>query len=290
MNRINSILFIYLIFFSTIESTPVKRQLASLTLDSSGWSYDSTNNVYYQIGVTYCTNPVSTTYETLGIYVPGEYMTCTQGSSTYTCSINSSGTKGSYTAKNAPFVMPVNTSGYSAMKASTLYSYSTVSTFLEKGIIYIYAGCRGRYEGTEASDSYYAGAPWGVTDLKAAIRFLRYNSASIPGDLNRFYTFGHSGGGAQSCLMGVTGNSELFDDYLNDIGAAMEDADGNEIKDNIKGSQCRCPITNLDTADAAYEWNMGQYASTGTRASGTFTKALSDDLVEEYVDYYKLQK
>ena len=286
MERINSILFIYLIIFSTISFLPhSQRKLASLTLDSSNWSYDSTNNVYYQIGVTYCTTPASTTYETLGIYVPGEYMTCTQGTSTYTCSINSSGTKGSYTAKNAPFVMPVNTSGYSAMTAPTSYSYSTVSTFLEKGIIYIYAGCRGRYEGTETSDSYYAGAPWGVTDLKAAIRFLRYNSASIPGDLGRFYTFGHSGGGAQSCLMGITGNSELFNDYLNDIGAAMKDADGNEIKDNIKGSQCWCPITNLDTADAAYEWNMGQYASSGTRASGTFTKTLSDDLVEEYVKY-----
>ena len=34
------------------------------------------------------------------------------------------------------------------------------------------------------------------------------------------------------------------------IGAAINDANGNEIKDNIKGSQCWCPITNLDTADA----------------------------------------
>ena len=286
MVRIKSILYIYLILFSTINSFPLqKRKLASLTLDNSNWNYDSTNNVYYQIGVTYCTSPASETYETLGIYIPGEYMTCTQGSSTYTCSINSSGTKGSYTSKNAPFVMPVNTSGYSAMKAPTSYSYNTVSAFLEKGIIYIYAGCRGKYEGSETDNSYYAGAPWGITDLKAAIRFLRYNSASIPGDLTRFYTFGHSGGGAQSCLMGVTGNSNLFNDYLNDIGAAMKDANGNEIKDNIKGSQCWCPITNLDTADAAYEWNMGQYTSSGTRASGTFTKALSDDLTSKYVDY-----
>jgi len=211
-------------------------------------------------------------------------MTCTPSSSKYTCSINSSGAKGSYTSKNAPFVMPVNTPGYSAMKAPTSYSYNTVSAFLAKGIIYIYAGCRGRYD-SETDNSYYSGAPWGVTDLKAAIRFLRYNSASIPGDLDRFYTFGHSGGGAQSCLMGVTGNSELFNDYLNDIGAAMKDSNGNEIKDNIKGSQCWCPITNLDTADAAYEWNMGQYASSDTRASGTFTKALSDDLTSKYVDY-----
>jgi len=84
MVRIKSILFIYLILFSTINSFPLpKRNLASLALDSSNWSYDSTNNVYYQIDVTYCTNPATTTYETLGIYIPGEYMTCTQGSSKY---------------------------------------------------------------------------------------------------------------------------------------------------------------------------------------------------------------
>ena len=137
MNRINSILFLYLVLFSSIISSPTKTKVLSLTLSNSNWSYDSTNNVYYQIGIAYCQNPASTTYETLGIYVPGEYMTCT-GSSTYTCSINSSGKKGSYTASNAPFVMPINTSGYSAQTAPTSYSYNTVSAFLEKGIIYIY--------------------------------------------------------------------------------------------------------------------------------------------------------
>ena len=284
MSLIYSIIFIFLSLTLNANCSNLIRHLDeyTLTFDNSKWNYDSTNGVYYQIGVYYCTKPVSTTHQSLGIYVPKEYMTCTESNGAYTCTINTSGSKGSYTASNAPLVMPVNTSGYSAMKAPTSYSYSTVSSFIEKGIIYIYAGCRGRFEGGE---SYIAGAPWGVTDLKAAIRFLRYNSASIPGDLNKIYTFGHSGGGAQSCLMGVTGNSELFTEYLEEIGAAMNDLNGNEIKDNIKGSQCWCPITNLDTADAAYEWNMGQYSSSGTRASGTFTKSLSDDLTAKYVEY-----
>ena len=77
MNLINSILLIYLLLFSSISSSPIKRKLASLELSTSNWSYDSSNNVYYQIGVTYCTTPASTTYETLGIYVLGEYMSCT---------------------------------------------------------------------------------------------------------------------------------------------------------------------------------------------------------------------
>ena len=85
--------------------------------------------------------------------------------------------------------------------------------------------------------------------------------------------------------MGVTGNSELYDAYLKDNGAAMTDAKGNPLGDNVKGSQCWCPITNLDTADAAYEWNLGQYYSFGTRKDGTFTKLLSDDLSQVYVKY-----
>ena len=94
-----------------------------------------------------------------------------------------------------------------------------------------------------------------------------------------------SGGGAQSCLMGVTGNSELYTKYLEANGAAMKDKDGNEIKDNVKGAQCWCPITNLDTANASYEWNLGQYYSTNTRADDTFTKLLSNDLSLEFVKY-----
>ena len=280
-----SIVLIVLIlnsYFITCSNLFRNLESYSLIFDNTNWNYDSTNEVYYQIGVVYCTKPVNTEYQSLGIYVPSQYLTCTESNGKYTCSINTSGKRGSYTASNAPIVMPVNTPGYSAMTAETSYSYNTVSSFITKGIIYVYPGCRGRFEGGE---SYIAGAPWGVTDLKSAIRFLRYNSKLIPGDLNKIYTFGMSGGGAQSCLMGITGNSALFNIYLNENGAAMTDSDGHEIKDNIKGSQCWCPITNLDTADAAYEWNIGQYYSTETRASGTFTKELSDDLTSLYVEY-----
>ena len=90
-----------------------------------------------------------------------------------------------------------------------------------------------------------------------------------------------SGGGAQSCLMGITGNSELYNSYLKENGAVMEEG----IKDNVKGSQCWCPITSLDTANAAYEWNMCIYYNTNTRADGTFTKLLSEDFAAEFVKY-----
>jgi hypothetical protein len=39
------------------------------------------------------------------------------------------------------------------------------------------------------------------------------------------------------------------------------------------------------SADAAYEWNMGQFSNSGTRAEGTFTRQLSQDLASSYADY-----
>ena len=99
-----------------------------------------------------------------------------------------------------------------------------------------------------------------------------------------------SGGGAQSCLMGVTGNSELYTKYLEANGAAMKDKEGNDLKDNVKGSQCWFPITNLDTGNASYEWNLGQYYSKDTRAEDTFTNLLSNDLSFEFVKYINALK
>ena len=282
MHRINTILLYITIIFSFLVYSNQKLVLNDLEFNTSNWDFDSTNGVYYQIGLKYCTNIVNIDYQTMAIYIPKEFLSCNENGDKYKCDINKSGKKGWFSASNAPIVFPVETPGYSAMKAPTSYKYETVSAYVTKGIIFAYAGCRGRYEGGE---TFPAGAPWGVTDLKTAIRYLRYNKNFIPGDTGKIYTFGFSGGGAQSCLMGVTGNSELYTKYLENNGAAMEDSEGNKIKDNVKGSQCWCPITNLDTADEAYEWNMGQYYNTDTRAEGKFTEVLSKDLAGEYVKY-----
>ena len=89
----------------------------------------------------------------------------------------------------------METPGYASMSAPTSYDYSTVSAYITEGIIFAYSGCRGRYTGKE---EYVAEAPWCVTDLKSAIRYLRYNKEILPGDTDKIYTFEMSGGGAQS--------------------------------------------------------------------------------------------
>lgn len=264
-----------------------ERETYALEFDNAAWRYDAEGDVYWQVGVVYCATPETTAYESLGIYVPGAYLAATDnGDGTYTCQVNEQGAVNGYTARTAPIVMPVNTAGYSAQSAPTSYN-GGFQSYLDAGFVYVYAGCRGRSNGynEDGSLSYNGGAPWGATDLKAAVRYLRYNAGILPGDASRIFTFGHSGGGAQSALMGATGDSALYTPYLESIGAAMTDAQGNQLSDAICGAMCWCPITSLDAADAAYEWNMGQYSDEGARADGSFTGALSDDLAAAYADY-----
>ena len=275
----------------SVQFADYAQDTAALTIDNSKWSYDADNNVYYQIGISYAATADDADYETMAVYVPGAYMNATaNGDGTYTCTVNASGTAGSYTAATAPVVFPVNTPGYAAQAAATSYSYDGLSDYLSAGFIYVYAGLRGRITSmsgstTTVSDTYDGGAPWGVTDLKAAIRCYRLNASELPGNAEEIYTFGMSGGGAQSALAGATGDSALYYPYLEKIGAAMKDADGNAISDAVAGSMCWCPITSLSIADEAYEWNMGQFMDSGTRADGTWTKSLSSDLANAFASY-----
>jgi hypothetical protein len=232
------------------------------------WHYDSSNNLYYIVGLYYCSNPAASSYEQMGIYVPASYMNATANSDgTYTCTINSTAKVNGYTASTAPIVIPVNTPGYMAQSAPS-GSSSAVADYTNAGFIYLWAGCRGRD----------AGAPAGVTDLKAAIRYYRYLQAeqkAVPGNANAVFSFGHSGGGAQSAVLGASGNSSLYDDYLKAIGAVEG------YKDDIGGAMCWCPITNLDEADGAYEWNMGLTRSGLSTADAN----ISTGLAASFADY-----
>lgn len=267
---------------SAASASSTTTTTGGIEIDSAAWSHDSDNDVYYQIGVQYCENPQAPNYESMGIYVPGAYFDATDnGDGTFTCTPSASGKVAGFTAATAPIVMPINTAGYSAQAAPTEYSSKGITDYLEAGFVYVYAGCRGR----KMDDDACGAAPWGVTDLKAAVRTLRYNAETLPGDKDRIFSFGHSGGGAQSAVLGTTGDASGYDDYLAAIGAPTKDASGNALSDAIYGAMCWCPITCLIGADMAYEWNMGQFASSGTRAEGTFTRQLSQDLAAEYRDY-----
>ncbi len=230
----------------------------------SKWLYHSEDHVYYQIGISYCETPADESYETLAVFVPGDYFLGTDnGDGTYTCEINPDGTVNGYTAQTAPIVMPIDTPGYSAQAALT--DYRSLTEYMEAGFVYVHAGCRGRD----------AGAPAGVTDIKAAVRYLRYVDDLVPGDGEKIFVFGMSGGGAQSAIVGATGDSGLYAPYLEQIGAVQN------VSDAVYGSMDWCPITNLDSADEAYEWMMGVTRS----GLSDEEQAISDGLAAAFADY-----
>ena len=264
-------------------------EFKSLALDTSAWKYDADNYVYYQLGLTYCLKPATTAYESLAIFVPGKFFTAEKKGDTYSCTVNEKAVVGGFTPSTAPVLLPINSGTLSPQASPTKYGYDGLGTFLDAGCIYVYAGFRGRSAGYDSStgstDLYPGGAPWPVVDLKAAIRYLRYNKDALPCDTSRVFSFGFSAGGGVSALLGSAGDAEIYKPYLDSIGAITHDAEGNAVSDAVFGSASWCPVTSFDTADASYEWMMGQFSTAGNRADGTWTSALSQGLAADYASY-----
>lgn len=236
----------------------------ALELDMTKWQYNTSDDVYWQVGIQYCTNPADPAYESLGIFVPGAYFDAvSNGDGTYTCTVSETGTVGTYTASTAPILFPVNTPGHKAQSAPTGYAKGA-STYTQEGLIYVVAGCRGKD----------AGIPAGVTDLKAAIRYVRANLDVLPGSADRIVAYGHSGGGSQTAVLGASGDSALYEPYLTALGAA-------DASDAVNAAMCWCPITGFDSADEGHEWSMGI-----TRGGlDDEMQAISDALAAAYADY-----
>ncbi len=236
----------------------------SPTVDMTKWQYNASDDVYWQIGIQYCANPADSAYETLGIFVPGAYFDAQDnGDGTWTCTVSDTGTVNGYSASTAPILFPVNTPGHKAQSAPTGYSRGA-SAYTEEGFIYVVAGCRGKD----------AGVPAGVTDLKAAIRWIRANLGTLPGCTDRVVAYGHSGGGSQTAVLGASGDSALYTPYLEAIGAE-------ETSDAVNAAMCWCPITGFDSADEGHEWSMGVTRS----GLSDEMQAVSDALAAAYADY-----
>lgn len=208
-------------------------------------------------GLDYCRNPVDSVQK-LNIFVPETYY---QGN-----------TKNGYGLHTAPVFMPNTVGGYLPGPADEPgYDHkgriNSIFEALEHGYVVVSAGVRGRTSGSRSTEFFEGGkaeitgedtgkmvgrAPALIVDLKAAIRYLRYNRDAVPGDTERIITSGTSAGGALSALAGATGNSPDYLPYLEMIGAADE-------RDDIFAANCYCPIHNLEHADAAYEWQFYGY-------------------------------
>lgn len=259
-----------------------------LMLDGSAWNYDEEHDVYYQLGLPYVLDPVASLYQKLSIYVPGAYFEGKAHGATYECHVKEDSQAAEIPQASAPILLPVNCGDFGPQIAASTYSYEGLKTYLDAGCIYVFAGCRGRSGGYESKNqlegdgSFDGGMPWNITDLKAAVRFLRYNAAALPGGAQSIYGMGLGAGAGIASLMGVSGDAPCFDLYLKEDGAALWDSQGNPISDALTGVLAWTPVVDLTHQDGAYEWLYGRFSQSESRATDLWTSALSQDLAGTY--------
>ena len=150
--------------------------------------------------------------------------------------------------------------GLGSSMSSYYTSYDDGELALAHGYVVVEPGCRGR-DLKWSNGEYYGKAPTMIVDLKAAVRYLRYNKGRIPGNPDWIITTGGSAGGALSTLLAASGNSSLYDADLKALGAADTD-------DNVFLSASYSPITDLDHADMQYEWMWGTLPDMGGGTPG----------------------
>lgn len=162
-----------------------------------------------------------------------------------------------YNIRTAPIFMPNTVGGYRPGPADRPGrdrngGVNSIFHALGRGYVVASPGLRGNGM-TDARGKLIGTAPAVICDYKAAVRWLRHNRDLIPGDTEKIITNGTSAGGAISSVMGATGNHPDYEPFLKAVGAADE-------RDDIFAASCYCPITNLDHADMAYEWEFAGIA------------------------------
>lgn len=239
-------------------------------------------------GIVYVKNPVDSKYESMNIYVPEQYY--------------QSKSIDGFNAQTAPIFFPNQIGGYMPAEPGKPgfgrggrgpgsdegnKTPNAALMALSKGYVVASPGARGRVAANGK-------APAAIVDLKAAVRYLKANDKVMPGSANKIISNGTSAGGALSALLGATGNSKDYEGHLKALGAA-------QASDDIFAVSAYCPISDLDHADMAYEWQfngvndykkmnitMLDYNVKRELVPGTLTpeeRALSDKLKPLYPAY-----
>ena len=231
--------------------------------------------------IPYVEKPAVQEFQQLNLFAPAVYF--------------EGGSINGYSLETAPVFVPNSVGGYMPGQLDEPGTdhfrpeeANTIFRALQHGYVVAAPAVRGRVQPTGK-------APACIVDYKAAVRWLHYFADELPGDESKIITNGTSAGGALSSLMGATGDHPDYRPYLEVIGAL-------DASDAVFAASCYCPITNLDHADMAYEWEfagvyeyhrMAMEMNEGGRPSftpedGEMTdaqKALSDRLAAAFPAY-----
>ncbi|MDC7242181.1 MAG: hypothetical protein PQJ50_17640, partial [Spirochaetales bacterium] len=285
----------------TVPEEPFSLDLAAaLVAGDYQWEFvDNGDNDYYKLsGAVYAgaanhyewttsggmgTQENSGYIQTMNIFVPAAYVDGLDDRGSLIISTND---LNGYSADTAPVIYENSNAGYLTGMAGEISNHFKDNTvYLSEGFIYVSVGSRGRD---------IAASPASIVDLKAGIRYLRANSAVLPGSMDRIVSIGTSGGGAMSSLVGATGNMDEYSPYLYEQGAAGVEKQGESyvstINDDVYAAQLYCPIADLENADLAYAWVRFDSSANGSgdRAYSftEYQEVLEEDMALAYVDYF----
>lgn len=296
LNIIGIILMSLLVIFGAIGTSiyskrysPSENSKINYYFDMSNWNYDEENNVYYQLNVNYCEKSKINENQKFDIYVPGEYLIGKKiNDEKYKCDVNDNGQKTGYNAKSAPMIISIQSEESIEQKTHKKYDFEEISNYINEGYIYIWPGTRGLKENQKnASNEEYSNAIIdGVTDLKALVRFCRFNKGIMPGDIEKIIAFGANGGGTKSAILGASGDSDLYSSKLLSIGAIMVNDEGKGISDSVNGTMCCSPTINFENAQKANAWSIGQYLDN----KNTEKQKTNSELALQYANFVNKMK
>ena len=228
------------------------------------WQYNAKDHIYYQLGIIYTQTPTDLKYQKMALFVPEKYLKCEDnGNKTYSCAHDMTGRIEKFDVRNAPIVFEINSPDFAA--TSALKEYKNYAKYTNSGLIYAHIGFRG----------IKAGAPHGVTDIKAAISYLHKNNQVLPGSSDSLFVLGANHGATLAAIIGVSGNDKTYTPYLQEIGALKG------VDDTVFGIMLINPISGLDTTNEAIEWMLG-----GSRKNmSAIQKKLSEKMAKEYANY-----
>ena len=245
-------------------------ELTTTITDADGADHDVT--YHFWKAVTYVTDPVDATYQSLVVSVPVE-IDGTAVDATDAPILFANGVEG---------YLPFTVSAAAGIAGGTAVglppgaggNVSLPKLGLAAGYVVVEPGARG-WSLTDSSGTYYGTAPSGIVDLKAAVRYVRANKGVMPGNTDRIVSTGTSAGGALSSLLGASGDSPIYDVYLKELGAA-------DASDAVFATGAWCPITDLEHADGAYEFCWGSNPLNGGK---TVDATVSRTLQAQFAEY-----
>jgi len=223
--------------------------------------------------ITYASKPVDPNYQSMDILIP----------------IEINGTLVDPT--NAPILLVINVGGYmsypntlggsngvplndvvvrtnAAGYATNVDGVIRAALGLASGFVVIIPGVRG-WDNRFPNGVYYGKAPAAIVDLKAAVRYIRYNADVFPGNENWIIATGCSAGGALAALLAASADNPFYEPYLEAIGAA-------KASDRIFAAAPYNPIMDFEHASTYYEWQFkGRILVSGEHVDSKCSEELS---------------